>query len=114
MSCTVCVEAAPTTVPATTTVDVAGVTATGKRGRRRGGGRGRFCLAVGPFPRARPAARTPGRGGLLFPRAPGRAPEPGFGAVVHALMHAGNVPRRLSGGRRARPFRHYALFGRAP
>jgi GNAT superfamily N-acetyltransferase len=60
-----------------------------------------------------PAARGLGLGGLLMDEVRRRAREKGFDAVIHALIHRGNVSRRIS-ERTAGVLRRYALFSWDP
>jgi GNAT superfamily N-acetyltransferase len=52
-----------------------------------------------------------GLGGVLMDLVQRRALEIGFRRAIHALMHDGNVSRRIS-DRSARTFRRYALFSK--
>ena len=58
------------------------------------------------------AATRRGVGFLLADTFHRRARDMGFGQVIHALMHEGNVSRERSGRHGARTFRRYALMAR--
>jgi GNAT superfamily N-acetyltransferase len=57
-----------------------------------------------------PTARGLGLGGALTTLTQGVATERGV-PVIHALMAAGNLSRRISSGLGGEPFRRYTLFG---
>jgi GNAT superfamily N-acetyltransferase len=60
-----------------------------------------------------PAARGLGLGGVLMDEVRQRSHAKGFDAVIHALIHLGNVSRRLS-ERTAGVLRRYALYAWDP
>ncbi len=60
-----------------------------------------------------PSAGARGLGGVLVERARAAILEAGYDRIIHALMHEGNASLTMSTRAFGKPFREYALFGRA-